>query len=176
MNKYIILLFSAIIFDTTLAQQHDDACVQPTEYVLQWLKKSTTLWRCSQEWKNLDAKQHETAYAKTHITEYCGNAAKFFRLSENGIKATFVIHKNDDNTVEVQSEIEDMEVRQATQQDLENIQKLSQNSGNETQSDFSTKCNFLTSVVYDSNRNQLRVRLKSSCLSKFPLEKLKKAV
>lgn len=171
MNKKLLIIF--FLCSTYVLADNPD-CATPTEYIMNFLPKSTTMWRCLLGWQNniKNTSKKETAYAQTHLKEYCGFAAKYFQLKENGVKAHFITTYNKENdTVEVRSTIQDVEVSHAKDsQEAEQFKQLAQEYNNKStqQADSCSECTYNPKVVFDKKNNTLYVTLDSSCISKIP--------
>lgn len=171
MKKYFVGLF--LVSALTIASSPD--CAKPTEYVMQFLKKSGTKWKGDTNWKEkLEAlkkgQKIETSFARTHLTEYLGVAATYFRLNETGVKSTFVI-TSADKCFEIVSEIEQQEVKvpnEAELQEAKRFSRLHPNGLTDLQQDYCTECEYQIQIALDAQTGKLNTISKAKCTSKMP--------
>lgn len=161
MNRYIATLL--IVCTTARILPADTA---PTDYIMQFLSKSTTLWRASDDWKT--EMQNATAEAET---TYAGAQERDFARTR--AKGDFKIHK-DGNMVEVTAEIEETEVNQAqTDSEFERFKTIAEDINNKKtakRTDTCSTCNYVIHALIDAHKRQLKITLNSNCTSKIPYE------
>lgn len=168
--------------------EHD--CPLPTEYVMQFLKKSGTLWKGSRDWKNelYAMKNNEkinTVFAATNLREYTGIAARalhFAGLKGTSVTSEFDVVKKEDH-FEVRSKIEDHEVRQIKdKKELEQIQEFMDQYPQgkaQTNQDYSTECEFHVQAFLkqaDENTYMLHAISTARCKSKIPTSHFKSEI
>lgn len=179
MKNFQHTLFIVLFF--VVAQSNAADCATPGEYVMQFLKDSTTLNRGSQDWKSdLDSDTIETVYARTHLTMYAGLAARGYHeshkssnmhKSENAVSARFSIKRNSGDTVEVASTVIATEIERAeTQEDKKRLKMLAatKNGKREEQADYTTKCTHTHKWHFDEKSQKLEKKLIAECLSRMP--------
>ena len=88
MNK-LFLSILLLINSGLIAEQNSD-CVSPSEYVMQFLANSTTLWKGSRDWINkLDNNSNEyTVFARTRFMPYEGVYARVLGFFLQNMKAS----------------------------------------------------------------------------------------
>ncbi len=174
MKKLLLLL---PFFTLELSAMQSKECAQPSEYIMQFLKKSRTLWRGS-EWRNTlntlgYSDQIHTTYARTHLREYYGWAAHLFRLNETGVKSEFAI-TNKEHHFEIDSKIEQKEEREITNDvELHYIKAFMMQNPNghrSTQQDYCTECTYYMDMMLDEKKRMLRVVSQARCKSKIPAQ------
>lgn len=171
------IFLSLLLVVPALHAKSPDGCAAPTELIMQFLKKSGTLWRGSTDWKDsLDSmptdKQIHTNYTATHLKEYLGFAARFMRLNETGVKTSFAITKKE-GCIEVDSNVEYVEKRVvADEAGLQAVREsLKQHLHGEKRTfeeDNCTRCEYLANMKFDIKTQQLLVVLTAHCKSKIP--------
>lgn len=176
------LTLGLLIIGTSAYALPERDCPLPTEYVMQFLKKSGTLWKGSGDWKNelYAMKNNEkinTVFAATHSHEYTGAAARALHLvglKETGVTSEFEITKKE-NHIEVNSTIKDFEVHQITdKKDLDQIQEFIEHypqGQTQTHQDYSTECEFHIHAFLkhvDENTHMLHAINTARCKSKIP--------
>lgn len=179
MQKYLYTLLVMNAF--TIA--HYEGCAKPTEYVMQFLKKSGTKWKGDTNWKEQlvtiqKGQKIQTSFARTHLAEYVGVAATYFRLNEMGVKSSFVITPAD-NYFEIVSEIEEKEVKapsEAELQEAKRFNRLHPNGLTDIQEDYCSKCEYQVQVAFDEKTGKLSSVSKAKCTSKIPKHLFKSEV
>lgn len=178
MKKLLFLLFCFTL--ESYAVQPSDCANNPSEYIMQFLKKSRTLWRGS-EWRNKlnnlsNNEKIHTVYARTHLREYYGWAAYYFKLNETGIKSEFAI-TNKENHFIIDSQIEQQEDREiANDAELQYVRAFimqNPNGHKSTQQDYCTECDCRLQMMLDEKKRMLRLVSKAKCKSKIPVQFLK---
>lgn len=166
MNKMLVLL--------VIAQIAQANATTPTEFIMQFLKRSGTVWRGSLEWKDsLDSlengSQIHTNYAATHLKEYVGVVARVFQLNETGVKSSFGVTKKE-GCIEVDSTIECREERVVTADtDLQLLKAtVKRHPSKKIEEDNCTKCEYLAKMNFDEASRKLSVVLTAHCKSKIP--------
>jgi hypothetical protein len=158
MNRYVITLLI-----TCLAARMLQAATATTDYILPFLKESTTLWRDSHDWKAEMHNEHaeaETKYAQASSQDFV----------KTDVKGHFKLHKDGD-TVEITTEIEENEVTQAqNDNEFELFKNIVEDiNGKRTeQTDSCSACNHLIQALLDAQKRQLKITLNSNCTSKIP--------
>lgn len=177
--KKLLLLVSFFTLELSAMQSSD--CANHSEYIMQFLKKSRTLWRGA-EWRNRlnnlsDNDRLHTVFVHTHLRDYYGWAAYFFKLNETGIKSEFTI-TNKESHFEIDSQIEQCEDREILDDAELRYTKafIMQNSNGQTkttQQDYCTKCDYHLQMMLDEKKRMLRVVVKANCKSKMPAQLFK---
>jgi hypothetical protein len=169
-----------------LQSHHDSDCSTPTEYMLQFLAKSGTLYRGSYEWLDelLKNKKARTNFLATRdhgrLMEYAGLPISFHSLynmlSEvpvDTIKAKFELNCIDES-VEITSYIEDTEVRNLSDQEFKKIKKVMQSindKNKEEQSDNCTTCTYEMNARFNEESGTVYLTLKARCKSRMPISR-----
>lgn len=174
MNR--LLVIALVVCNGLTAAQSPTDCPLPSEYVLGFLKKSSTLYRGSQDWQDTikkDGATADTVYAQTHLTGYSGIFARYIQLgwlAEDAVKGSFTTSSKG-NTVEVASVIEDLKVtKTANEKEAHELEALATSSPKHTerQTDFCSSCAVVKTSQFDKKTNQLRVLTKSTCKTRMP--------
>ena len=150
---------------------------------MQFLKKSGTKWKGQTNWKEkLETlkmgQKIETSFARTHLAEYTGVAATYFRLNETGAKSSFII-TSVDNHFEIVSEIEEQEVKvpnEAELQEAKRFSRLHPNGLKDVQQDYCSECEYQIQVILDTQTGKLNTISKAKCTSKIPKHLFKSEV
>ncbi len=176
MQKLLLSLLLVSIATSTVANPED--CAKPTEYIMQFLKKSGTLWSGSLDWKEKLSilgynDQIHTVYARTHLQEYLGLAARYLKLNETGVKSSFAIANKEDH-IEIDSTIEDHEVKTIEDDtEFEYVKFFAKKHPNgyvQAQQDFCTKCDYRRLLLLDEKNRRLHMIIFAQCKSKIPKE------
>ena len=161
-NKLIIAIL--VLGSNVLLAQEDAEygpdCATPTQYVMQFLKKSTTLWHDSDDWK--DKIRENGATIET----------KYAEERQRNVKCRFKIsNQSQSDCVEVDSTIEDHEIREAnSDEEITEFKNMIEqyNEDKKTQADFCSQCEFTLRLKFDEKTRKLHTILVSSCKSKIP--------
>jgi len=151
----------------TLKAQNDD-CASPTEYIMQFLRESGTLWKGDQKWEKTlkNNTPVHTNFAKTHSHKYFGLYATILNfynnLNENNTIAKFEISLNDTH-VKITSHIK-VEVIQIDENETTNNPTLNEI----VQEDNFSRCNHKIKASTASDTNTSHVTLVADCESKIP--------
>lgn len=162
-------------------------CATPSQYVMQFLKESTTLYRGSQDWKTSlsSSTTIKTIFAKSNNRLFTGLVAWAFYLQhgspvfnqpDNAASGVFTITKQkEDDTVEILANLVDTEiVKPKDTKDKEQLKKLATQSDSktETQTDLTTRCTYTHKLRYKHDQDELEKTILSECISKMPIQVL----
>ncbi len=181
--KYVLLL--TLITGMAAPLWADQACAINdllTQHILNCLKKSSTRYRGSQDWKIyiLDKNaQAQTVYAQTHCAKYSGIIAALygfshrgnqFHLKEDAVSGQFIV-KNDGDFVEVESTITITKITKANDyREIEMLKNLKQNQVTQ-ENDGCTKCAVLVQAIFNEDKMRLEKTTKSRCRTKMSVQK-----
>jgi hypothetical protein len=190
-----IITIAALFFAYVNATSANPDCAIPTEYVLQFLAKSSSLWKGDQNWlseliSNPQA-QVATVFAQIKDNELRNHqgfnarvlhrALKYYKFTDNsgmGATAEFEVIRND-NLVVIKSNIQDMEIQTAsTPENAIDLQKKClaiQKLKPETQKDFSSTCEYHVTGDLENNI-KLKVTLNAACTTTMKFDEFLEAV
>ena len=167
------ILLSLLIFAPALYAKSPADCVSPTEFIIQYLKKSGTVWRGSTQWKSsLESMPNDipvhTNFAATHTQDYWGVSARYIQLDEPGVKSSFVITKKE-GCFEVDSNIQHIEQTIVSEDDVQwfKMKHRYQSENKTVQEDYSTRCEYIETMKFDEKTRKLSTILIAQCKSKI---------
>jgi len=185
-NKFLLVFFA--IWGIGLYAKGDSCsdCAPPTQYIMQFLAKSGTRYRGSQDWldelkKNKKVRTNFLVTRDTRLQKYSGVAVRghdfaslFGEVPVDTVKARFELSINDDdNFVEIKSDIEDTEVKKVfNSNEIEQLKKSVElcDGKSEKQGDNCSECCYEIRVFWDEKTRTLQKKLTTSCSSKVPLD------
>lgn len=176
-SRIKFLMLTTYAFFVLLAHASDNYFL-PTEYILNYLKKSKTTWTVSTRWRQDIQKKLsiniDTAYVRTTWQEYFGVSARHLELSENGIKALFKVVRDGD-MIEIDSIIEDVSIKKADDDNDRDILKEMfvqmtelESAGEEILSDRFSKCTRAVRTILGKNASALLARFTTSGKTRIP--------
>lgn len=170
MKRMVLVLLT---FVPALHAKSPDYYASPTEFIMQFLKKSGTLWVGSIEWKDsLNSmeinNQIHTNFATTHLQEYRGFAARFIKLSEAGVKSSFIITKKE-GCMEVDSHIQYIEQKAVSEEELQWYRKKNRypDEKKKVEEDLCTRCEYIETMKLDEKARILSIILTAQCKSRI---------
>lgn len=179
----LVLSLSLLVASSYAISSDSHDCAAPSEYVMQFLKKSGTVWKGSLEWKNKlyhlkNNEQLRTAYAATPFKEYYGLAAtalQYVGLRETGVTSSFEVTQKDTH-IEVRSQIEQHELRtvkdEAELNNLKDFINKNPQGKKEVQEDRYSECAYHMQILLEKD-SKVHAISQARCKSKFPFSQFK---
>lgn len=174
--KFYIFSFLLLCLSVQSQENASKDCISITEFVMQFLAKSSTKYRGSTAWINdLSAKnaQVETAYAKTWNHHYQGlaafalhNAPDLIKTKENMLTSSFKVKHTQDDTIIIDASISDTEfVKMSSEKEADEIQKKAFQINGTTNDleDALTKCSVQHFIEFDEQTNVAKITQKYNC-------------
>ena len=194
MKKMSLYTLALLCFMPYLALRAEDDCdcLPPTEYVMEFLAESSTLFKGSDDWKEAIKKNRAQAHTimaskRTHDDtgfpfreHYRGIAAYLYSLShfrnawhpmDDAVSGKFEI-TNNNGMIKIVAVLKNTEVITLNKDQLEEAQESAKKiSGKPSRKEDSsgTECTHVPHMTYDEKTNKWMMNIESRCVVKMPL-------